>query len=248
MDPLTINALGSVLGGTLGWLNSRGQARAQERAAAQAAQTAAGGYNWFANSPLAKQYIPAGGAATANMAGLLGAGGDVAGGRLGFENYADSVDLGGQLTLGNNAIVDAAAAGGGLNSGATLRALQSNQHSLRARTFDNYLAHLTGLSNTGLNASAMVGGAAENAAMAAANFQFGGGNAAAGTRANGWDQLFGGLGGAYEAWQAKRSMPAPAPIALPRHSPAPLLPNPLAGEAGVFRRPTQPFLIPSRAY
>lgn len=204
--PLAATALGgpvagALVGGGLGWLNSRNQAREQQQAAQGAGQTAMGGFNYLAGSPVGQQYLPAGGAAIGQQQALLGLGGDPAAAAQGFQNYQDSTGFQGQMLAGQQALTGSAAARGLLGSGSTLRALQAQGQQLGQQSFNNYLAQLGGVAGMGLQAGGMIGQAAQAGAGQAAQYQYGGGMAAADTRAGGWDQLAAGLGGAYEAWR-----------------------------------------------
>ena len=205
-------ALGAVVGGAMGMWGAHEEAKAAERAAAQAGQTAQAGFNYLAGSPVATQYLPAGGAAAQQQAALLGVGGDPAAAQQAYQNYLASTGYQGQLQAGTDAITSSAAASGALGSGATLRALQRYGTQLGQQNFTNYLAQLQGVAGMGLQAGGMVAGAAGQGAAQAAGYQYGAGVGAAVARREGWDQLVGGLGGAYEAWQAGRT---PPPAAAP---------------------------------
>ena len=205
---------GALIGGGLGLLNARNEAKAQQNAATQAGQTAMGGFNYLAGSPVGQQYLPAGGAAMNQQAGLLGIGGDPAAAAQGFQDYQNSTGFQGQMQAGQQAITGSAAARGLLGSGSTLKALQAHGQQLGAQSFNNYLGQLGGVAGMGLQAGGMLGGAAQAGAGQAAGMQYGGGMAAAGTRAGGWDQLMGGMGGAYDAWLRGRQPAKPgAPAA-----------------------------------
>lgn len=205
-------AIGSLIGGGLGMLNSRGQANAQQQAAQQAGQTAMGGFNYLSGSPVGQQYLPAGGAAISQQQALLGLGGDPAAAAQGFQDYQNSTGFQGQMQAGQQAVTGAAAARGLLGSGSTLRALQEQGQQLGQQSFNNYLSQLNGISGMGLQAGGMLGQAAQAGAGQAAGMQYGGGMQAADTRAGGWNQLIGGLGGAYEALRGGGAR-APAPPA-----------------------------------
>jgi hypothetical protein len=188
----------------MGMWGAHNEANAQQEAAAHAAQTASGGSNYFATSPIGTQYAPAGGAAINQEAGLLGIGGDPAAAAQGYQNYLSSTGYQGQLQAGTDAINSSAASAGALNSGSTLRALQRYGTQLGQQNFNNYLSQLHGVAGMGLTAGGMVGNAQQDASRQAAQYQYGGDVAAAGMRHEGFDQLAGGIGGAYEAWQNGR--------------------------------------------
>lgn len=196
--------IGGLVGGGLGAIGANNQAKAQQQAAQQAGQTAMGGFNYLAGSPVGQQYLPAGGAAISQQQALLGLGGDPAAAAQGFQNYQNSTGFQGQLQAGQQALTGSAAARGLLGSGSTLRALQAQGQQLGAQSFNNYLGQLGGVAGMGLQAGGMLGQAAGAGAGQAAGMQYGGGMAAADTRAGGWDQLMGGIGSAFDAWQSKR--------------------------------------------
>jgi len=160
-----------------------------------------GGFNYLSGSPIGQQYLPAGGAAIGQQQALLGLGGDPNAAAQAFQNYQNSTGFAGQMQAGQNAITGSAAARGLLGSGSTLRALQAQGQQLGAQSFNNYLGQLGGVAGMGLQAGGMVGQAAQAGAGQAAGMQYGGAMGAADTRAAGWDQLLGGLGGAVEAWR-----------------------------------------------
>lgn len=191
--------VGSLVGGAMGLLGGNAQARAQQQAAQGAGQTAMGGFNYLAGSPIGQQYLPAGGAAMGQSQALLGLGGDPAAAAQAFQNYQNSTGFAGQMQAGQQAITGSAAARGLLGSGSTLRALQAQGQQLGAQSFNNYLGQLNGMAGMGLQAGGMLGQAAGAGAGQAAGMQYGSGMQAADTRAGGWDQLMGGFGGAYEA-------------------------------------------------
>lgn len=227
-------AAGAIAGGVMGAWNARNQAKAQEAAAAAAGQTAMGGFNYLQGSPIGSAYLPTGGAATQAMSGLLGLNPAAApGAQAGFNNYLSTIGFQDQLSEGADAILGSAAADGALGSGSTLRALERFRTGLRAQQFNNYLGQLGGLSQQGLSAGSLIGSAAQSGAAQAAQYGYGGQMAAADSRAFGWDQLIGGLGEAYDTWQAGRTPPTPA---IPRAPTPAMLPNPLRN----YRLPAPP--------
>lgn len=221
--PLVMALAPSIIGGVAGWWNNRNQAKAQEQAAAQAGETANQGFNYLAGSPAGTQYAPAGGAAVTQQANLLGIGDDPAAAEEGYQNYLRSTGHQAQLEEGSRAITTNRAAAGLLGSGSTGRALTRYGQDLGRRSFDNYFARLQGVAQSGFNATGMIGQAATAGGAQAANAQYGAGVAAAGTRASGVDQLIGGFGGAWDAYQAHRGAGAPKTAAS---SPAAVAPTP----------------------
>jgi hypothetical protein len=154
---------------------------------------------------VAQPYVQQGTAAVNQQSALLGLGGDTQGAKVAYNNYLNSVGYQGQLKAGQQAITTSAAARGLLGSGSTAKSLVRYGDQLGRENFNNYLGQLGGVASMGLSAAPTVA----NANMTAAN-----------TRASGWDQLIGGLGGAYDAWQAGR---ANRPVnALPTQAPGPV--------------------------
>lgn len=189
-------------GGVAGMLGGNDKAKNQQQSGAQAANTAMGSFNYMQGSPIGQQYLPAGGAANAQQANLLGIGTDPAAAQAGYQNYLNSVGFQGQLRAGQQGITSSRAASGLLGSGSTAKALQAHGNQLGQQNFSNYLTQLGGVANQGLHAGGMMGQAAGQSYGQAANFQYGSGNAAAESKASGWDQLLGGLGAGFDAWQA----------------------------------------------
>ena len=89
-----------------------------------------------------------------------------------YGGYTASPEYEWQLSEGLGAVNALAGARGGLNSGATLQALQERGQGLAAQDRSNYMNRLAGLINTGM-------GAAGNQANAGANFASGASNALA---------------------------------------------------------------------
>lgn len=193
---------GAIAGGVLGAVGGDRQAGDISRAGAQAGQYGMGGYNYLAGSPIGTSYLPAGGRAVDQQAALLGLGGDEEAAQAAYSNYLNSIGFQGQLEAGQRAVTTSRAAAGLLGSGSTARALQETGMQLGRQTFNNYLAQLQGLSGMGLQAGGMVGQAATAGGANAGRYAFEAGMGAAGARASGWDQLVGGLGGAWDAWRA----------------------------------------------
>lgn len=236
---------GAIAGGAAGLLGSRAQARGQEAASREsqqmmqqgalqannalgnylgaAGQSALGGLDYLAGSPIGTQYSPAGGAAIAQQQALLGIGADPDAAARAYQDYQNSTGFQSALDAGGRAITGSAAARGLLGSGSTAKALQTYGTQLGQQNFNNYLNQLSGVSGMGLQAGSMLGGAAQQgygqlagqqmaAGQQAASNIFGAGmqgsllhhqgrQAATDTRAGGWDQAIGGLGGAWDAWQ-----------------------------------------------
>lgn len=189
----------SLIGGVLGvagpLLGGGGQAKSERKAADKAAQTARLGFDYLSKSPLATQYLPAGGRANAAQADLLGIGGDPTAANNAFDTYRKSTGYDFQMKEGQNAIASSAAARGTLNSGATLKALTKYGQGLGGNAFQTYLANLGSLSATGLSAGSTIGGAATQAGTAGANAISQGYGEAAKTKGSSLGNAFGAASG-----------------------------------------------------
>jgi hypothetical protein len=95
------------------------------------------------------------------IAGLLGVGGDASGAQQGYQNFLNSSGYNNILNQSMRGVTGSAAARGMLNSGSTLKALQTTGANLGSNYFSNYLSQLGGLSQTGLNAGQLIGGAGQ---------------------------------------------------------------------------------------
>jgi hypothetical protein len=126
----------------------------QASADKQAAQQALTGYNYLTSGPGAAAesgYINRGnsaGNAQADLLGLNGAAGSDAASPA-YQNYLNSTGYKFQLKSGQDAIGGSAASRGILNSGSTAKALTQYGQNLASTGFDNYLGHLSGVSQQG---------------------------------------------------------------------------------------------------
>lgn len=96
------------------------------------------------------------------LAALLGVGGtaqDQSNQNAAFQNYLNSSGYNFQLQQGQNAINTNNAAAGLLNSGSALKKLNSYGQGLASNYLQQYMAQLSGLSQQGLAAGGIVGGA-----------------------------------------------------------------------------------------
>jgi hypothetical protein len=193
----------NILGGVAGWLSNRSKAKGYENAGNRAGETSLGAFNYLQGSPMGQQYLPMGGNAAEMQGNLLGLG-DSGAGNAAYKNYLGSIGYQSQLQSGQQAITGSAAARGLLGSGSTAKALTRYGQDLSKQSFNNYLGQLSGVAGQGLQAGGMIGNAAMAGYGNAARYQFAGGTGASDARAGGWEQLVGGLGGAYDAWQTGR--------------------------------------------
>lgn len=100
------------------------------------------------------------------LQGLLGLGGNPDAAQQAFQGYQDSTGYQFRLGEGMQAIDRSAAARGGLNSGATLKALQRYGQNMASAEFGNYLNQLQGVINPGQQALQTNASAGQNAANA----------------------------------------------------------------------------------
>ena len=180
--------IGSAL---LGVKKSKKQA-AQTNAAIQASQQ---GFNYLKDSQLGTAYLPQGGAANTAQAALLGVGGDPAKQQEAFKNFLGSTGYNFRLNQGAEAITNNAAASGLLNSGATLKALNDYGQNMASGEFQNYFSQLGNLSDRGLSAGGIIGGAAQSAAAQSASLRAN--DPSIDTRYNGYGNALGAVLGAF---------------------------------------------------
>lgn len=161
-----------------GGVNQAGQTL--NASTAQAGNSAMGGFNWLAGSPVGTTYLQGGADAAAQQQALLGLGGDSDAAARAFAEFQGSTGFRNQLEQGGRAITGSAAARGLLGSGSTAKALQSYGQGLAQQSFNNYFNQLGGLSAQGLQAGGMVGNAASAAAAQRASIEAAAGQQAAG--------------------------------------------------------------------
>lgn len=181
-----------IVGGIGGLIGGKQKSDAIKDSSQLAAQTARLGFDYLTESPLATEFLPAGGRASSAIEGLLGVGGDPAAARAAFENYLGSTGFDFRLNRSLDAITGNRAAGGSLNSGATLRALQERGQQLASQEFANYLGQLGGVAQRGLAAGGAIGGAGSSAGATGASAIASGGRAAADANYQGFSDLIGG--------------------------------------------------------
>lgn len=110
------------------------------------------------------QFNPvAGRAATGTnaMANLLGLGTNPAAQQQAFKNFRDSTGYNFQVSEGEKAITGNQALKGLLNSGSTMKALTGYRQNLANSSFNDYLQNIQGLTNSGLQAGALISGAGD---------------------------------------------------------------------------------------
>lgn len=175
--------MGDLVGGAVGGIGSIIGAYIQANAAHDASQTALTGYNYLTTGPgsgLINGNVANGAAASDAQAQLLGLKPLGEGTTNALNNYLDSTGYKFQLSQGTDAITGSAAARGLLNSGATLKAMNTFGQNLASTGFNNYLNQLGGVGTTGYNSAVAVGNAGTGAGSNAAQYVAAGGNAIAG--------------------------------------------------------------------
>lgn len=177
----------SIIGGIASALIGKSSA---DKAAAQASQ----GFNYLKDNEFVQGAQDRGGLASANIAALLGLGGDEAAAQEAFRQYQGSTGYQFRLGQGISAIEQSGAARGLLNSGATMKALNEYGQGLASSEFQNYLAALGGMESTGLGAAYNVASQGTSAGQAAAQY----------TRAGAADMM-GGLGSALQGFSTYRA-------------------------------------------
>lgn len=107
--------------------------------------------------------VSTGSNAIETIANLLGIGSGEGSGAsdAAFNSYKNSTGFQNRLKTGSDAITGNAAAKGLLNSGSTLKGLDTFGQNLGSEEFNNYLKQVGGLASTGLNAAQIIGGAGQ---------------------------------------------------------------------------------------
>ncbi len=110
------------------------------------------------NKALETPYINAGDSAENELAGFLGLGGDPDATQRAFQDYLNSTGYQFDVNQGVNAIASSKAASGLLNSGATLKALDTFGTGEAQQFGQQYASDLTGMVNTGAGAANALAG------------------------------------------------------------------------------------------
>lgn len=110
------------------------------------------------------------------LAGLLGIGGtaeDQSNQNASFQNYLNSAGYKFQLGQGQNAITSSNAASGLLNSGSALKGLAKYGQGLASNYLQQYMAQLSGLTNSGLQAGSLIGNAGQTSSSKSSGWNIG---------------------------------------------------------------------------
>lgn len=156
--------MGGIVSGIVGGVLGNKAAKKQARATREAAQLAVQQVAPFRDVGIQAQ------SALAGALGLQGAPGQ----QQSFQNFLNNIGFANQLRAGSQAITSNAAARGLLNSGSTLRALNTFGQNLAQQSFQNFLNNLAGLSAQGINAATFAGQALQGGFTQAANQRFAG--------------------------------------------------------------------------
>lgn len=189
------SVVGGIVGGLGGMFSGNEEARRLERSGRIAQQELARGRDFVMNETGFGQAAEQGTGANNMIASLLGIGGDPAAAQQAFSQFQDSTGFNFRLGEGINAIENSQAAQGLLNSGATLKGINSFGQNMASQEFQNFLGQLTGVADRGFNADQVRANAATGTATNTAQALSGANSEAAAARRDGQNNFFGGLGG-----------------------------------------------------
>ena len=124
----------------------------------------------------------------------------------GYGGYTKTPGYDFRMQEGTNALQAGAAARGGLYSGAAMKALQSYGQDYATNDYGNFLARLTGQSNSGLNAATLSANIGQNAAGGVSNALSNLGNAQSAGYIGQANAINGGIGNALGAWNYQKQI------------------------------------------
>jgi hypothetical protein len=110
------------------------------------------------------------------------------------------------VSQGQQAIMDQASSMGGVNSGATLKALSDYTSNQAQNTYQSYLQNLFGISNTGANAALGQAGIGAQVGGQIGSNMIGAGNALAAGQIGSANAISGGLGGLYNQYLMSQAL------------------------------------------
>lgn len=119
------------------------------------------------------------------------------------------------VSQGQDAILNRASALGGVNSGATLKALSDYTSNQADNTYNQYMQNLYGLSNTGANTALSQAGIGAGVGQSIGNNIMGIGNVQAAGQVGQANALTGGMSSAYNNWLMSRNPGAANPYTAP---------------------------------
>lgn len=126
----------------------------------------------------------------------------------GWQGYQQTPGYQFALNEGNANINALAGAKGGLNSGATLQALQENGIGMMNQDYGSWLSRIGGLVDTGQSAAGMSGQASQNAAAGVSNALSAKGNAQAAGAVGVGNAISGGINNVIGSWQYQKGLTA----------------------------------------
>jgi hypothetical protein len=129
---------------------------------AAAANNALQSQIYQSNKGLIQPYVDRGNTAANTLDAFLGLGGDPAASKAALDDYLNSTGYQFQLSQGVNAISGNRASAGLLDSGGTLKALDTFGQGLAAQSAGAWLDRLTGISNQGVEGVNALAGAGTN--------------------------------------------------------------------------------------
>lgn len=123
-----------------------------------------------------------------------------------YSGYQETPGYQFQMDQGLGAVNALAGARGGLNSGRTMKELQTYGQGLANSTYDSYLNRLSGLTNMGTSAAGNQASAGANYASNAGNAMMQAGNATANGYINSANAITGGISNALGSWQYMQAL------------------------------------------
>lgn len=196
-----MGAIGSIVGGIgsaiIGNKSAKKAAKRQAAATDRATEASLKGFNFLKDSELVTDAQGQGLEAQGLVSGLLGLGGDPAAAEEAFRRFQDSTGFQFRLGRGQEAITGSRAARGLLNSGGTLKALNEFGQGIGSQEFNNFLAQVQGVQNTGLNAAFNVASSGNSGGANAANATLIGARRENAIRRRGTEDVVSGLGAAF---------------------------------------------------
>lgn len=157
-------------------------------------------------------YIDRGSAADQRIAAFLGLGDDDEAAHRAFQDFLDSSGYRFQVDQGTRAVTASKAAAGMLNSGSTLKALQTYGQNTARSYLGNYLDQLGNVANRGAGSASALSGARQQLTSTTSQNNLAAtdaANAASNTRTTALNGLLGSALGAYGDWAGANAYPTP---------------------------------------
>lgn len=191
--------IGGIISGVGGLIGSKKKARREREAATAAAEQSRLGFDFAEGSALNDQILGAGGRASDLRSNLLGFGSDPAAGAAALEQFKNSSGFQSRLAEGSNAITGNAATKGLLESGGTLKGLNTFGQNLAQGSFNDFIGNLNTATGQGVQAGSVIAGAGTTGGGNAGRALQTGGNRAADSRAQGFSDVVSGVGSVAES-------------------------------------------------